>query len=133
MAQGANNDYLIFATLENMRRLCLANVIYMDGTFDTAPQLYEQVYTVHCFVGKRLVPMVYMLLSDKTAQTYVRVFAELMAFCATHGLHLQPAEVLTDFETGVIAAVQQGFPGSRHKGCHFHFSQVAPLYSVYTM
>ena len=44
--------------------------------------------------------------------------------CRTNGLQLNPATVLSDFETGFIAAVAQEFPGSLHRGYHFHFCQV---------
>jgi hypothetical protein len=30
---------------------------------------------------------------------------------------------MSDFETGLIPAVQQSFPQSRHRGCHFHYCQ----------
>ncbi len=60
------------------------------------------------------------------------VFAELKRQCATIGEQLVPDEIMTDFETGVITAISIEFPPpqTRHKGCHFHFSQVGYLKSV---
>jgi hypothetical protein len=54
------------------------------------------------------------------------VFAELKRQCALIRRQLQPNEIMTDFESGVITAISNEFPAqhTQHKGCHFHFSQV---------
>lgn len=70
LAQHPQNEYFMFATADNLRCLRHSNTIYMDGTFDVAPALFSQLYTIHAFVSNRLVPLVYVLMADKTAQLY---------------------------------------------------------------
>ena len=38
-------------------------------------------------------------------------------------LHWAPEKFISDFETGLIAAVQTEFPNAIHWGCFFHFTQ----------
>lgn len=125
MCSGTGNKFLLFTTADNLTRLCSSTTIYMDGTFDTAPHLFTQLYTIHAFVGERLIPFVFALLADKTANTYTEMFTALRQCCNQHGQQLQPGTIMTDFESSVIPVIQQEFPASRHKGCHFHFTQVS--------
>jgi len=39
------------------------------------------------------------------------------------GLSFDPSLILSDFESGLISAVKQAIPKSKHLGIHFHFSQ----------
>jgi hypothetical protein len=55
LGSAQQNDCVIFATADNLRRLCAANLISIDGTFDVAPRtLFVQLYTLHAFEGERL-------------------------------------------------------------------------------
>ena len=40
---------IIFATDRNVTLLCEAETIYVDGTFETCPRLFYQVFTIHAF------------------------------------------------------------------------------------
>ena len=62
---------------------------------------------------------------------YVRMFQALKRSCQNLGVQLQPDDLMTDFETGLIPAIQQEFPATRHKGCHFHHCQVSTF--IYLM
>lgn len=42
-----NNRMLILGTKQNLKFLSECPSIYMDGTFDVAPPLFQQVYTIH--------------------------------------------------------------------------------------
>jgi hypothetical protein len=72
-----NNDFIIFATDSNLRQLCSAPLVTMDGTFDMAPRFYCQIFTLHSFEDKHLVPLVYVLMSKKTQAMYSAIFAQL--------------------------------------------------------
>jgi hypothetical protein len=124
LCSGPQNDYVVFATDTSLQRLCNSPLISMDGTFDATPTLFKQLFTIHAFVGDRLLPFVYVLMSQKSFTMYVALFNDLKTQCQQRGLNLQPQEVMSDFESGLIPAVRQQFPGARHRGCHFHFSQV---------
>ena len=71
------NDILIFCTPSNLRELCMADVIAMDGTFDAVPALYMQLFTLHVFVVDKRLPLVYCLMSSKARDAYVSVFNTL--------------------------------------------------------
>jgi hypothetical protein len=38
-------------------------------------------------------------------------------------ISLNPASIISDFESGLIETVRLQFPSARHLGCHFHFGQ----------
>lgn len=42
-----NNRCLIFSTRTNLQLLSQSRHWYADGTFKTAPMLFEQLYTIH--------------------------------------------------------------------------------------
>lgn len=42
-----NNRGLIFSTRANLQMLSRSRHWYADGTFKTAPMLFEQLYTIH--------------------------------------------------------------------------------------
>jgi hypothetical protein len=51
---GLNHDYIIIATVSNIQRLCDSILLSMDGTFDAAPKLILQLFSIHAFVSERL-------------------------------------------------------------------------------
>jgi hypothetical protein len=124
LEHGHNGDYLIFATADNLRRLCQADLVSMDGTFSTVPNMFRQLFTLHAFENGHLLPLVYVLMAKKTSTMYQTVFASLKTHCQQLGLTFAPTEVLSDYESGLIAAVRSALPNSRHRGCLFHYSQV---------
>jgi hypothetical protein len=119
----AGNDRLIFASVDDLRLLCASTTICMDGTFDTAPALYSQIFTIHGFDQDKLLPLVYVLMNDKRRDSYEAVFTVLQNEAANLGLQLQPTVILSDFESGLFPAVRNCFPNALHKGCHFHMCQ----------
>ncbi|CAF1041108.1 unnamed protein product [Brachionus calyciflorus] len=74
---GADSEFrfIIFTTESNLQNLENAHV-FVDGTFDIAPKLFAQVYTIHALIDGRCFPMAYGLLSRKTEEMYVEVFKE---------------------------------------------------------
>ena len=75
----------------------------MDGTFKTTPDHFQQLYSIH---GTRLegpdqkpgkaVPLLFLLLPDKTEGTYVRAFNRLSIVLPGW----QPDRVMMDFAVG---------------------------------
>lgn len=45
----------------------------MDGTFYSVPAPYRQFFTIHGQVTERIVPLVYVLMADKTTGAYRQV------------------------------------------------------------
>ena len=47
---GSGDDKIVvFATDTNIKILCEADTIYVDGTFQTCPKLFYQIFTIHAF------------------------------------------------------------------------------------
>ena len=120
---GAEDRILIFGTAQNLRYLCLATEIFMDGTFKSAPEMFTQVYSIHVKVMECMVPVVVALLPKRDTQTYRRMFQLLQQAAERFGHRLQPQTVCIDFEKAMIECVNQLFPSSRIRGCLFHFTQ----------
>jgi hypothetical protein len=83
----------------------------MDGTFDSAPSPFGQLFTVHVFFGDKQLPAVFVLMESKSAQLYNDVFSELILQAAMKGVTLRPTTVVSDFETGLLTSVKQVFSG----------------------
>jgi len=119
----SDNDILIFTTASNLSVLSKCDTLYVDGTFKTCPKLFTQFFTIHGLVEEFVVPLVYVLLADKSCKTYFDMFNCLRTEMARHMLPLNPKVIISDFESGLIAAIKLQFPNALHAGCHFHFVQ----------
>lgn len=119
---------LLFSTKQNLQKLQEAPNWIMDGTFQTCPIIFQQIYTIHAMVGtnpstQRFLPLVYGLLSSKGEECYEQFFESLVDYDADFNIDLAPLFVITDFERSAINALRSTFPGTRHKGCFFHLGQ----------
>ena len=122
--QSASSDVVIFCTTTNLQLLCRAELVTMDGTFDAAPALYSQLFTLHVFEFGKLLPLVYCLLASKDRASYVTVFSVLKTKAQEIQLTFAPQTIISDFESGLIAAVRDELLNAHHQGCYFHFTQV---------
>jgi hypothetical protein len=75
---------------------------------------------VHDRASSFYVPVFYALTTARTSDTYWDVFNLIIQ--ATDQ-QLEPAEVVCDFEAGLIGAVQVQFPNTDVIACLFHFKQ----------
>ena len=114
--------YAVFATDEALECLGECNDVFMDGTFKSVPRPYAQLLTVHGFYRDRVIPLVFVLMHDRQIGTYRQVFSHIKRkFNRLTGNQLQPTNIITDFETGLITAAETEFPQARMYGCFFHF------------
>src|SRR2546429_8391347 len=85
------------------------------------------MYTIYTLVGRednsRVFPIVYVLTTSKSEESYTRLFQELIDLGDEANQSLDPPMILTDFELAAINAVQTEFPGSINKDCFFHLCQ----------
>ena len=95
-----DDDMVLLGTEENLRVLAESQMLFMDGTFKSAPQFFSQLYSIHGLFRGHVVPLVYCLLTSKTRATYYKVFNIIKAQLATQNLQLNPNFVMSDFETG---------------------------------
>lgn len=110
---------LIFGTANSLRLLGATRHWYMDGTFKTVPHLFCQLYTIHGLKENVSIPLLYILLPDKTKETYVRMLTEIKNLKPS----LNPSTIMSDFENAVISAISIVFPNCLNRGCFFHFCQ----------
>ena len=115
---GDNERILLFASEDGLELLRNSTHWAADGTFKTAPEIFFQLYTVHCFAGNgQLFPCVYGLLTNKREETYVRLMRQLAVMGGN------PTELLIDYERAAMNAFVDVFPDADVKGCFFHLAQ----------
>lgn len=119
--------FIIFGTVEHLRRLEASTIFIMDGTFKKTPQGFKQIYTIHgsCGTGieRAFMPFVHMLLPNKQETTYRKAFKALMRVAKRNNVNLNPKIILTDFEQATINMCQHIFPNASLHGCFFHWCQ----------
>ncbi|CAF0932973.1 unnamed protein product [Brachionus calyciflorus] len=92
---------LIFATPKGLKVLQKSNCWHVDGTFKSCPNLYAQVFTIHCWYFDQMFPCVYILLVKKDFDIYKRILDMLKVYLpALRG----PEIFVSDFETTSIKA-----------------------------
>lgn len=119
----STKDLQIFTTNDNLKFLEKCKTIYVDGTFHVCPKLYSQLYSLHGLLNGWVIPLVFALLSDKTRESYAKLFGRIRDAMAGLRLVFNPTNIMSDFESGLLETVRYHLPGTRHLGCHFHFSQ----------
>ncbi|XP_046547382.1 uncharacterized protein LOC124257380 [Haliotis rubra] len=113
----------IFTTDQNLELLSDADVLFADGTFSTCPRLFDQIYSIHAEFQGHMLPLVYGLMSDRTEDSYTRMFTYLKQTSANLGHQLVPTTFQMDFERASHNAVAVVFPGTQRRGCFFHYTQ----------
>lgn len=120
---GEEEKIIIFGTESMMRRLFSSERVFLDGTFKCVPRLFEQLYTLHCFIHGQMFPAAYILLPGKNLSIYSRMFCLLKDIANNFQLNFEPRIFHLDFEAAAISSIQDIFPNSRIIGCLFHFCQ----------
>uniref|UniRef100_A0A2S2P1X3 MULE transposase domain-containing protein n=1 Tax=Schizaphis graminum TaxID=13262 RepID=A0A2S2P1X3_SCHGA len=94
---GLDDKIVVFGTEGFLRRLCSSEIIFMDGTFKSAPQLFTQIYTLHSYVVGIMIPLAYALLPNKSTETYSRMFKIIKEAALRNGLIFNPNTFQIDF------------------------------------
>jgi hypothetical protein len=115
----SDNRILIFSTKFNLNQLSQSEHWYADGTFKVVPKLFWQLYTIHGIKFNNVIPSVFILMTNKSEETYKRAFEALKNLQN----NLKPLTIMTDFEFSAINAFKYSFPGIFNRGCFFHFTQ----------
>lgn len=111
---------LMFSTDKNLKFLQSCDAILMDGTFDSCPKLFSQLFIVHGRKRDTYVPLAYFLLPSKTTEIYKRALGKLKTLLPAD---FAPAKVNVDFEQAIHTALKNVWPSVRIEGCRFHLSQ----------
>lgn len=110
---------LIFSTQKNLDLLKCQDTWFCDGTFNVAPTIFKQLVTIHISTGGYIIPLVYVLLSDKKEKTYTKILKCIKVLIGGNC----PKFVMTDFENGLMNSFLTVFPETTQLGCFFHFNQ----------
>ncbi|CAM4848318.1 unnamed protein product [Rotaria magnacalcarata] len=101
LKQNGTRKFILFANERQLGLLFNSELLFMDGTFDVSPAQFKQLYTIHA----------------------IKHDQELKSIAAKMNLRFDPKMIMSDFETGLIRAIQQEFPQAEHRGCAFHHMQ----------
>lgn len=115
----SQNRILIFGRKSWIKHLETAEVWYADGTFSISPPLFSQVYIVMVEKHGGVHPILYILLPNKTRETYNALFTLIKNIAPS----ANPKSINCDFEIAAIAAMKDAFPAVTINGCFFHLSQ----------
>jgi hypothetical protein len=107
---------LIFSTDDNMEYLKKCEQWYADGTFKSAPPLFDQLFVIQ---GKKshsaLIPLVYCLMSNRTERAHDIVFE----FLADKLGDFEPQNMMSDFEVASRNSFSTFYPSVEQRGCFF--------------
>jgi hypothetical protein len=109
---------IVFTTARNLALMEKHNNWYGDGTFNVAPKLMTQLYTIQIIIRQKCLPMVYAYLPNKKYLTYLTLFQLIHKNISNY-----PKSISLDFEKAVFKAVTEVFPSIMIHGCFFHLSQ----------
>lgn len=68
---------LIFYTDKSLECLVRSKIVFCDGTFKVVPLIFYQLYTIHGTVLGHVFPLIYVLTTRKTQQTYKVILSHL--------------------------------------------------------
>ena len=121
-----DNRIILFGTQTCVQALEKSSSWGIDGTFDSCPQLFSQLVTIHAeFNSSNLndnnvwaFPCLWVLLTSKEQSAY----ESLLSIITTFGAFC-PDNIMVDFELGLRNALSRAFPATKIDGCYFHFCQ----------
>ena len=116
--------HVIMFTQLLLTLLTQAKSWYVDATFKAVQNPFKQLWSIHAFVKQKectkQIPLVFVLMSQRSKEDYVQVLKSLQnRLPTTISLHT----VIMDFEAAVWRAFPIVFPGIKIHGCAFHWSQ----------
>ncbi|KAH9631290.1 hypothetical protein HF086_003726 [Spodoptera exigua] len=119
-----NKRILILCNEEMLKYLSESRHFFIDGTFKLCQKIFYQLYTMHADIGSNdsffnVVPILNILLPDKTRATYEILFSLIKARVP----QWNPSKISMDFEVSAILALQSIIPGVKILGCFFHFTR----------
>jgi hypothetical protein len=115
---------LIFASQEGLHHLAQSRHWFLDGTFNVAPHIFDQLYVIRSSLGETCVSCIYALLPGRTQELYEEMFRAISDASEKLGASLDPEVVTADFEKAVWLAATAVFGQQLQlKGCFFHLCQ----------
>ena len=99
---GENRYAAIFATDDQLQQLAIATERHLDATFRVVPRLFYQLFSILVPHGDILFTSVFVLMTKKTTELYVKVFRRILNISPT----FSPQHVMSDYEDGAVKAIR---------------------------
>ena len=80
-------------------------------------------YYIHVFDKYSMKPVVYACCEDKSQAGYDYLFRSLVGYAVGKKIVSNSKSILIDFEQAVVNTINDVFPQTSVKACHFHFAQ----------
>ncbi|CAF0869389.1 unnamed protein product [Rotaria sordida] len=115
------NRIILFATDEQLRTLFTCSHILLDGTFDSSPPHFDQIYSIHGIRNDHNFVCAIAVLGGRSGIIYKELFSILTQHAHRLNLQFRPSKISSDFEPALVKTVAAELPNTRHVGCNFHF------------
>ena len=93
--------------------------IQFDGTFQTVPNQFVQLWTIFVSVGRHTMPVIHCLMTSKSQELYKGILENLV----TNIPQFKPMASMSDWEPAPRNAFKEIYPQIKIYGCWFHFTQ----------
>ena len=120
----ARNHVVVYAIRLCLKHLANSTTFFMDETFSTAPNMFQQVYVIRSPLGDTAITCAYALLTCKQQTTYEELFSAIIRVSEDYGFSPDTMTIITDFKQAVLCAISNTF--GQHvipRGCYYHFTQ----------
>ena len=101
------------------------NILFMDGTFNTCPRSFYQIFNVIGYIAKKdvIFPVMVCLVNAKTERIYDNVFNEFQKLIKYANLKIDfsKIKIMSDFELPLRKSIINNFKESELMGCYFHY------------
>ena len=117
------HEHMIFISNYFIKKLRDSEHFYIDGTF-VFPKGFKQLIVILYYDNKssRRFPGLFALINNKTENGYIELFKSVKNIITLENTKiLNLKSISTDFELGLISALETVFPGIRKVGCFYHF------------
>ncbi|KAG7174249.1 putative Inosine-5'-monophosphate dehydrogenase 1b-like 8 [Homarus americanus] len=121
----ARNRIIMFATEEGLRHLAESDTWYVDGTFTSAPSLFEHLYIIRAPLGESALSCDYAFLPAWQPQ---EIYKEMLT--AVHDkreelrFYIDVTTAITDFEQAALNAISNKLgPYVNVKARFYHLTQ----------
>lgn len=119
-------EHLIFITTTfQLNLLSECNIIFIDGTFRSAPKSFYQVLNMigHLNAKNLLLPIASIIMKNKSEISYINTFENLKFIFLENNIKIDFNKIyfMCDFEIALRNAIKYCFPDAIIIGCYFHY------------
>ena len=119
------NEFIIWANEENIKRIRKAKYFYIDGTFPHPPEFKQLLIIMYKDIITNLkIPGIYILLNGKNKDLYDLAFDSIIKILTEdRAIEIEVENLITDTEKALVDTVKKYFPNSQRIGCFFHYKK----------